>query len=201
MSTGRNAARIATAADADRVTTVISAAFQDDPVWSWAFPSAELRQAQFAIWWGFLVEAALPHGWVWVTEAAEAVAIWIPPGQPELSTDDEAHAMRLLADLLGDGAEAVRDALERFDAAHPRHQPHFYLSLLGTHPDHAGRGLGMSLLEDNLARIDATHTAAYLESSNPVNNARYERAGFVRRGEFSVVDGGPVVTTMWRDPR
>jgi hypothetical protein len=42
---------------------------------------------------------------------------------------------------------------------------------------------------------------AYLESTNPENDKRYERLGFVRRGEFSTPDGQHTVTTMWREPR
>ena len=68
------------------------------------------------------------------------------------------------------------------------------------HP-HRGHGLGIALLADNLARIDAEHMPAYLESSNPANNARYSRLGFEQRGAFSVIDGGPIVTTMWRSAR
>ena len=41
---------------------------------------------------------------------------------------------------------------------------------------------------------------AYLESTNPVNLPRYEALGFAPTGEFGPA-GGPVITTMWREPR
>jgi GNAT superfamily N-acetyltransferase len=85
-------------------------------------------------------------------------------------------------------------------AVHDRHdRPHFYLSLLGTDPAHRGKGLGMALLAENLALIDAEGMPAYLESSNPVNNRRYESVGFVAVGELSTPDDAHVVTTMWRE--
>jgi GNAT superfamily N-acetyltransferase len=87
------------------------------------------------------------------------------------------------------------------DAAHPHSEPHFYLSLLGTHPDHAGRGIGMALLTENRARLDAEHMPAYLESSNPANNHRYERHGFEAIGAFYPPGGDTPVTGMWRDRR
>ena len=59
----------------------------------------------------------------------------------------------------------------------------------------------MALLAENLATIDAERVPAYLESSNPANNARYERQGFNQIGSFSRPDGGAQVSTMWRDPR
>jgi predicted GNAT family acetyltransferase len=59
----------------------------------------------------------------------------------------------------------------------------------------------MALLAENLALIDAEGLPSYLESSNPANDARYERVGFVRVGEFTTPDGVRTVTTMWREPR
>ena len=62
----------------------------------------------------------------------------------------------------------------------PEGRPHYYLSLLGTRPDYRGRGLGFGLLAKNLAIMDAEGVPAYLESTNPDNNPRYERFGFGR---------------------
>jgi hypothetical protein len=59
----------------------------------------------------------------------------------------------------------------------------------------------MLLLGDNLRRIDAEGMAAFLESSNPANDHRYERLGFTRCGEFQLGEDGPKVTQMWRDRR
>jgi hypothetical protein len=67
-----------------------------------------------------------------------------------------------------------------------------------------GQGIprpNQALLTANLALIDKEHAPAYLESSNPANEARYERLGFARFGQFAVIDGGPVITTMWREVR
>jgi hypothetical protein len=58
----------------------------------------------------------------------------------------------------------------------------------------------MALLTRNLADLDAEGTPAYLESTNPDNDKRYERLGFVKVGEFSTPDGRHPVSTMWRDP-
>jgi hypothetical protein len=59
----------------------------------------------------------------------------------------------------------------------------------------------MALLADNLARIDSEGMPAYLESSNPENDPRYERLGFERAGEFERPDGRLTCSTMWREPR
>ena len=90
--------------------------------------------------------------------------------------------------------------LERFDSNHPRQTAHYYLSLLGTHPDHRGQGKGMALLAANLAQLDELDVPAYLESSNRANDHRYERLGFVHVGEFAAPGGRPTLACMWRDP-
>jgi ribosomal protein S18 acetylase RimI-like enzyme len=193
--------RSATGADLRAVTETISRAFHDDPTWSWAFPDEARRQEQYLAFWSLMIAGALRYPWVLMTDACEAAAVWIPPGETELSEEDEERVAPLVEELLGPRAGEVMELVARFDAAHPRDVPHYYLSLLGTHPSFAGRGIGMALLAESLARIDREHMPAYLESSNPANNHRYRRHGFEEAGEFYPPGSGTPVTTMWRDAR
>jgi len=195
------AVRAATSADRTAVIETISLAFHDDPTWSWAFPDSSHRQEQYAAFWGLMIAGALRYQWVLMTENCEAAAVWIPPGGTELSEEEERQLPALLDDLVGERATDVMTLFELFDAAHPHEQPHYYLSLLGTHPSHTGRGIGMALLAENLARIDAEGMPAYLESSNPANNHRYERYGFEATGVFLPPGSEIPVTTMWREAR
>ncbi|HEX4463134.1 MAG TPA: GNAT family N-acetyltransferase [Solirubrobacterales bacterium] len=190
--------RLATAADAAAITSTLSAAFDADPLWSWAFPDDEKRPTQYQTFFGLFVESAIPNGWVWTIDQAAAVAVWTPPGKSELSEEAEAKIKPFLEAELGAHAEAVSQVFASFEAACPDDADFYYLSLLGTHPDHRGRGLGMELLGANLAQIDAESMPAYLESSNPANDSRYERLGFEPRTEFSTPEGQHTVTTMWR---
>ena len=195
------APRRATEAQADQATEVFALAFHDDPTWSWAFPDAGRRLEQYRLWWGLLVNGALGYDWLWMTSDGGAAALWIPPNQPELVEEDEARVEPLLRDLLGSRADSVLELLARFEANHPRHMPHYYLSLLGTHPDHRGKGKGMGLLAANLELIDQEGLPVYLESSNRANDHRYERLGFVQVGEFAAAAGGPTLACMWREGR
>jgi GNAT superfamily N-acetyltransferase len=193
-------ARVASFADLPAVTDTLAEAFYSDPVWSWAFPDPERRLEQHRAVWGLFIASALEYRWVWLTDECAAAAVWIPPGRPELQPEDEVRLRTLLDDLLGDGASRVIETQRRFDAAHPHREPHFYLSLLGTHPDRRGRGIGMGLLADTLARIDEEGMPAFLESTNPDNDHRYERLGFSPCGEFELAEDGPTVGQMWRAP-
>ena len=192
-------ARLATAADLPAAVETLARAFYSDPVWGWAFSDPERRLDHLRMLWRELAESALGYESAWIVGDGAAVALWIPPGKPELSPEAEERVEALVRKLLGTGAARVLETFERFDAAHPQDEPHYYLSLLATSPDHSGRGLGMGLLADCLTRIDAEGASAFLESSNPVNTPRYERLGFSVCGEFELHEGGPNVTQMWRD--
>jgi GNAT superfamily N-acetyltransferase len=187
--------RTATHDDLDRLTALITAAFDEDPLWRWAFPDSGLEQ-----WWRFLISSALRYPNVWISGDFAAAAVWIPPGGVELTEEEEEEIEPLLRDLVGPRAADILTLLERFEATHPHDGPHYYLSLLGTDPEQRGRGIGMELLRHNLEQIDAEGLPAYLESSNPANDDRYRRIGFEAHGRFTTPDDRHGVTTMWRPP-
>jgi GNAT superfamily N-acetyltransferase len=191
---------VATRAEIPAAVEVLARAFYADPVWGWAFPDPERRLGQHRAVWGLVAKAALGYESAWLTGDCAAVALWIPPGKPELRPEDEERLGPMLRELMGDGADRVLETFERFETAHPAAEPHHYLSLLATNPDQRGCGLGMGLLAVTLEQIDAEGAAAFLESSNPANDHRYERLGFRRCGEFELPEDGPSVTQMWRDP-
>jgi GNAT superfamily N-acetyltransferase len=184
------------------MTETIATAFFHDPLWSWAFADASRRAADFRVWWRVFVDTSFRNEWTWVTGGCESVAIWSPPGTEELTPAAEEELVRLVGELIGgEHGNQVLEVLAGFEAAHPRDVPHYYLSIVGTHDDHRGRGIGEALLAENLQLVDAEHMPAYLESSNPANLKRYMRLGFEPIGEIDVPDGRPAVTTMWRTER
>jgi GNAT superfamily N-acetyltransferase len=193
--------RVAGPDDLDALTAVMTTAFSNDPVWgTYAFPATHTRPEQPARIWRAYLEMTLRFPWTLVTDGCEAAAVWIPPGEPELEPAHEARFEAVLADELGDAqAEVVLAAFSALDENHPD-EPHHYLSLIGTHSDHRGRGIGMALLEECLEVVDAAGSAAYLESTNPANDARYMRRGFEPYGRIELA-GGQIVTSMWRPAR
>ena len=192
--------RAATRDDLPAIAACLTSAFYEDPVWGvWALPDQTTRRERLYELMHFWSLAAARHPWVRLSENAETVAVWLPPGEPEMTSEQEAVLGLLLPNLLGPRADEVSALFDEFDAHHPK-EHHYYLSLWATHRNHAGRGLGTALIHENLARIDAEHMPAYLESTNPANLPRYETLGFNRRDEFGPPDG-PVITTMWREAR
>jgi GNAT superfamily N-acetyltransferase len=183
------------------VAACLASAFFDDPLWGhWTFPDEQTRAVRMAEYMRFWASTAVRDPWVRMTDAGEAVALWHPPGEPELTPEQEEELWPLMDMWFGDRVGALRALFDQFEENHPQEEPHFYLAWWATHRDYAGRGLGTALLRENLAEIDAQDFPCFLESTNPVNLPRYEALGFQRRSQFGP-PGGPVITTMWREAR
>jgi hypothetical protein len=179
------------------VTACLASAFFEDPLWgTWSFPDPATREPGLGRLMRSWAVASAAHGSLQMTPDAEAVAAWVPPGAREMTPAEELGFSALAGELFGSRASALNEVFSLFEQHHPS-EPCWYLSLWGTHRDHAGHGLGTKLLRECLARIDAERSPAYLESTNPANLPRYQALGFRPRSQFGP-PGGPVVTTMWR---
>jgi|SRR5690349_15892259 len=189
--------RTATSADLDAIVATMTTAFFDDPLWGPTFPDVDLRATQAGALWRLFVSSSMRHGWTLVTSNAESAAVWITPGESELTDAEEQGLEGFLTEVAGPQVAAVILKIsEQFEAARPE-EPHYYLSLLATHDDHRGAGLGMRLLRESLRRIDALGLPAYLESSNPANDRRYQSVGFTELTRLTM-PAGQQVSTMWR---
>ncbi len=191
--------RRVTAQEVDAAADTIAQAFRSDPVWGVALGADDAADADLRAFWRFYVEGAHAHGAAFAGLDARTVSIWIPPGEDELSAEQE-HEVHLLVErtLPARLATAMAELWDRFDRQRPRERPHAYLSLLATRPDHAGHGYGMAHLATDLERWDEAGIPTYLESTNPDNDRRYERQGYAAIGRFEAVLDRAVVTTMWR---
>ncbi|MEO8093732.1 MAG: GNAT family N-acetyltransferase [Pseudolysinimonas sp.] len=193
--------KIATAADVSTVTEMIALAFEDDPTWGTALARTDGDVAHHRAYWRIFVEGAMTHRMIYLSADGASVAVWIPPGGDEMSDEQEQQLRDVVAENLApDVHEAMFALWERFDTNHPQVEPHAYLSLLATHPDHRGKGIAQALLRENLAEFDRQGLPTYLESTNPANDHRYERAGYAKVGSFEGF-GGSTVSTMWRPVR
>ncbi len=198
MSIPPRSPRTATAADHDAVVEILVESFYRDTLWSWAFPDDERRRDQHRALFGLFVDGATRYPWTFLAPGDTSTSVWIPPGGTEMSPEQEAALEPMLREIAGDGADRVLEVFEMFEHAHPHDEPHAYLSLLGTHPDHLGHGYGLGLLADNLRAVDDLGMPAYLEASNLANVPLYARYGFVEIDRVHPT-GGPDVATMWRD--
>jgi ribosomal protein S18 acetylase RimI-like enzyme len=190
---------LAAAGDVITVGRVFGLGFEDDPVLSWVFRDPGRLVKLTAMFTFLLEDDFVPPGTTWMTEGAGAA--WRPP---EASERDDAHLDRFFTAMAA--AAASDDDFRRLavmgqavEAAHPV-EPHWYLGVIATLPDHRGRGLGSALLAASLEVVDATHQPAYLESSNPRNISLYERHGFEVTGRIEIDTADDVFMTAMRRP-
>jgi ribosomal protein S18 acetylase RimI-like enzyme len=191
--------RAATIVDLDGVVTVLTAAFHDDPMMTWAFPDDDVRPLRLAALWRFMAgEAYIPRGGSTIVPGPDAAALWLAPGE---ALDREFWATRwagFVASLEGDVDRMSRIG-EVTAAHHPHDREHWYLLGLGVAPARQGLRLGSALLAHTLDRADAAGAPAYLEATGPRNRALYERLGFETLAELAV-DDSPTLWPMWREP-
>jgi len=148
--------------DAATLTRLLTDAFHADGVWGqWAFPDPGTRRANRETMFRQFVDGALRYPFTWLTEGETAASVWIPPGGTDVSDEQERKLETFLRCGQGVDVERVQQAFGLFDSARPS-EPHYYLSLLGTDPGHAGRGHGQRLLAHNLGQIDTSDVAPCL---------------------------------------
>lgn len=183
----------AATADQARVIATLVSAFIADPVERWLYPESFAYLTQFPAFVAAFGGEAFDKQTVWGLDEFTAVAMWLPPAA-------EAHGDTIVA-ALSNSVSAQKHAdtfavLEQMDAAHPKH-PHWYLPWLGVDCARQRAGLGSHLLKQCLVRVDADHSAAFLETPNPRTVPFYERHGF-RVTSVSQAGACPPVTSMLR---
>ena len=194
--------RKTTEADVAALSHTLARAFYDDPVISWMIPDDEKRLRLGPFGFGtWLQKIYMPKAEVYTDETRKVGALWAPPGKWRMSIGLQARLAPRMFRLFGvRRMPQILKGLATLDKAHPDEQPHYYLGILGTDPDHQGKGLGGAAMQPVLERCDAEGLGAYLESSKEQNVPFYRRHGFEVIEEAHLPEGPPL-WLMWREPR
>lgn len=191
---------IATREAVPAIGATLARALADDPGWIHLFPDAAIRVRDMTAMLRLMVGAAyVGLDATWQVGAADAAAVWTPPGRRHVPwTTQLAVAPRLAWRLRSRALRGIRmfAAMER---KAPR-EPHYYLAILGVAPEHQGRGLGLRAIQPVLDACDRDRTLAWLESANPKNHGFYRRVGFEVADAVTFPDG-PTLTFFARAPR
>lgn len=176
-------------------------AFADDPVMGWVggFDESARRMT-------LAMEAAITRRFrrgtplVFTTEGHAANAIWDAPDDRRPSGGELIRSAVPLARAFRFGLGRMNQLMAVTLPNHPA-EPHYYLFAIGVQRTHQGQGLGSILMQPMLDRCDDEGVGAYLENSNPRNEAFYVRHGFESLAPLPVPPGCPPLTPMWRRPR
>jgi ribosomal protein S18 acetylase RimI-like enzyme len=191
----------ATAWDRGRLVNVLSAAFAEDPVFTWIEPDRTRRAAILPVTFGAFAAAFARHettDLARIDGAAAGAALWAPPGVEPIHPDDAGLIDEAIGAYTPEAQERNGALMAAFEAAHP-HEPAWYLCFLGVTPGRQGLGLGSALLRPVLHRCDVAGHGAYLNATSERNRALYERHGFRCIGDIPLPDG-PTAYAMWRKP-
>jgi len=194
--------RKATTADLEAMAQTLQRAFFDDPVLSWMLPDEDRRRRKGELGWrSWLQVLYLPKGEVYTNDERTGAALWSPPGTWKLPPYLQFRMMPKMVRIFGvRRLPLLIKGLSLIDSKHPDHEPHYTLGVLGTDPDHQGKGIASALIQPVLNACDSERIGAYLESSKPANVPYYRRFGFEVTEEFSLPEGPPI-WGMWREPQ
>jgi GNAT superfamily N-acetyltransferase len=193
--------RKATRTDINSAGDVLAAAMAADPVACWILGKTTDVERRLRSVFRSLIRVAVrdPDHEVHLTDDRRSVGLWRGIGRWDLSPMD---SVRIFPSTLRSGF-LNRRGLQLANAmrkVHPR-EPHYYLEVLGTRPDHEGHGGGSAVITAMTERCDREGVAAYLENSNQRNETFYRRHGFEPLPAFGLPAGCPPLGPMWREPR
>ena len=181
--------RAASQGDVPALRVAFVRSFWDDPVMRWLFPDdAQFRDG--TVMTDFL-RRMVAHGHSLVTPDVVAFSLWVPPGRPEV--DIEPTSTDVPPDDLIAKFVVLRSAL----AGNTPEEPHWYLQMVGTHPDWQRRGIGSRLINEGLSWARRDGLGVYLETETAENVVYYRHLGFEVRSEWDVAEGGPHMWGMW----
>jgi ribosomal protein S18 acetylase RimI-like enzyme len=192
-----------TPADFEAVAALLGRAFDDDPVMNFLAKQDQHRSARIRhIKDMGLRMFTFPYGETYTGTNYEGAALWNPPGQIPHGLLFNLRTLPEMAKVTGiAGLPKALGALTLMEKYHPTNRPHYYLMAVGVDPSHQGKGVGTTLINHVLERVDRERTGAYLESSKAKNLPLYERLGFRVIEEVALPGGGPPFWPMWRDPQ
>jgi GNAT superfamily N-acetyltransferase len=189
--------RVLEPTDAAAAATLLARAFDQEPAKLAMMPNSTARRKFLELTLRARLYDPLRygavHGAVTGDELA-AIAVWYPPGVPMFSLSGAMRVVfslpfiiwplarglpHMVRMLLSDVRETVAMFRKRRPAVVRATQGMTWrLDLLGTLPEHRGRGLARALLDRQLRRCDQDGAAVWLEATDPVNPKIYDRFGF-----------------------
>jgi len=188
------------------VAVTLALSFADDPIWKWIYDSDDTLPLDTAIVLGrMLVAGMMPADEIHSIADHGAVALWTAPAgsTPEddepLRDEQVAPYFKPFAAQLGERL-MLTGQLSQAMKEHRPAEPHWYLGMLGTHPDRQNQGLGSQVLQAMQAKADRVGIPTFLESSNPRNYGFYQRHGYTELDVLTVEDSPPLLG-FWRAPR
>lgn len=168
---------------AEEVGHILASAMFNDPLAAATFPEIEDREALLPLHFEALARYCALFGEVHgIGDPLEAAAIWLAPGETEMSPERLVTAgFNTHAEVIGEEAsERFFGVMEHMEGVHAAliDRDHWYLQMIGVSPDVQQGGYGSALLTPALEEADQALQPIYLETFAAETVAYYENLGF-----------------------
>ena len=114
-------------------------------------------------------------------DGASGASIWSRPLERETEEEKQHNKREFIRLQMGLSSLQSYDAMVAFMAEKSARQidtDAWYLSIVGIHPRHQGKGYGVDLVGGILQQTDRLQRSTYLETFSPRNISFYERLGY-----------------------
>ena len=192
LDDGRNATGAPRATDRAPLVSLLTHAFQDDPLFvHWFAP--RVREARIAVLMHGLVVKHEPVARITLAREAGVLVGAMLHTAPNAALPEDpglapAWQHRLLLWLLGYSRTFAEESHQasRLYRAHEVPEPHWTVMVLAVAAAHRGRGIGAQLLARAIADSEASGHLLHLHTRDPRNVSLYLRAGFVEQSHFAL---------------
>jgi ribosomal protein S18 acetylase RimI-like enzyme len=191
--------------DLDALAEVLAEAYDKDLLMNWIVFQDEKRIQRMRKYFEVaLKDYSMKYDHVFTTEELDGVAIWYPPEPRNCWKASMLKQLSLVHKFIPiSGIRKIPILLVADDMVHKHHfkEPHYYLSVIGVHPAHQGRGVASHLIRKVLLMCNERSVPAFLETATERNLGYYAQLDFKVIEEYLLPQNGPKVWTMIYEPK
>lgn len=169
--------------DVKSASFMLAKAFYNDPAWIFVFPDENEREKKMPIVYEIPLRYGIKFGEVYApSPVLEGVAIWNPGLKADMTFWRLLKAGAIIPSLkLGQKVgKRINSVFNLIDEKRNTlaEEPYIYLSAIGVHPEHQGKGFGGTLLKSMIMKADGEGIALYLETMVEKNVSFYKKFNF-----------------------
>jgi GNAT superfamily N-acetyltransferase len=183
-------------ADQQTLAEVLAKAFSKDPIMRWIILNDEDYQRIAIPYFGLVLHQSMSFRSNFTNEDKTGVALWVGPNEYASMFSQLLGSLKLLWLLKGNISRAYR--LQELMASYRPQKDYLHLTILATHPEQQGSGVGADLIRPMLEQAKKLSLPVYLECSNQENLDFYRQFGFRLIDNISFKDG-PTIWPMTLD--
>ena len=169
----------------------LAIAFENYPIFEYILPDIESRKIKIIHLFNFLLKLGILNGDVIATSKnLEGISIWFNSNNMNLSLFDILRSGLINLKIKLNKSEINRLTDVGNNKKIIRNQKmngeYYFLDLIGVHPYYHKKGFATALINSKLNEIDIKRIPCYLETSNNMNIAFYERFDFCVIHEYKL---------------